>query len=144
MSDEEAKRLKVQLDGVMLENAGNSTWMTDAGTFDVLADLKYSFGRSIPYEELVARFSVLRGNRLVVHVASFGDVIAAKTFANRERDRETFPELLEIQSLRREIVTVVWALMQDRNAWCTSFARPTRNAHVTRVQDALFPPVRFR
>jgi shikimate 5-dehydrogenase len=40
LSDEEAKQLKVQLDGVMLENSGNSTWTTDAGAFDVLADLK--------------------------------------------------------------------------------------------------------
>src|SRR5665213_1031200 len=50
LSDAEAKQLKVQLDGVMLENSGNSTWTTDAGPFDVLVDLKDSTGRSVPYE----------------------------------------------------------------------------------------------
>jgi predicted nucleotidyltransferase len=83
-----------QLAGVMLENAGNSTWTTDAGPFDVLADLKDSTGRSVPYEELITRSTVLRGDGFVLHVASLDDVIAAKTFANREKDREALPELL--------------------------------------------------
>jgi hypothetical protein len=97
MSDDEAKQLKVQLDGVMLENSGNSTWTTDAGPFDVLADLKDSSGRSVPYEELITRSTVLRGDGFVLHVASLDDVIAAKTFANREKDREALPELLGLQ-----------------------------------------------
>lgn len=97
VSDEEAKQLKVQLDGVMLENAGNSTWTTDAGPFDVLADLKDSTGRSVPYEELITRSTVLRGDSFVLHVASLDDVIAAKTFANREKDREALPELRDLQ-----------------------------------------------
>jgi hypothetical protein len=97
MSDDEAKQLKVQLDGVMLENSGNSTWTTDAGPFDVLVDLKDSSGRSVPYEELITRSTVLRGDGFVLHVASLDDVIAAKTFANREKDREALPELLGLQ-----------------------------------------------
>lgn len=102
MSDEEAKQLKVQLDGVMLENSGNSTWTTEAGPFDVLADLKDSADWSVPYEELITRSTVLQGDGFVLHVASLDDVIAAKTFANREKDREALPELLELQ--RRPVI----------------------------------------
>jgi hypothetical protein len=101
MSDEEAKQLKIHLDGVMLENSGNSTWTTDAGPFDLLTDLKDFDGGSVTYEELITRSTVLRGDGFEVHVASLDDVIAAKTFANREKDREALPELLDIQRLRR-------------------------------------------
>jgi hypothetical protein len=69
----------------------------------VLADLKDSSGRSIPYEELISRSTVLRGDGFVLHVASLDDVIAAKTFANREKVREALPELLSLQR-RPEIV----------------------------------------
>jgi hypothetical protein len=101
VSDEESKQLKVQVDGVMLENSGNSTWTTDAGPFDVLADLKDSEGKSVPYEELVARSTLLRGDGFALHVASLNDVIAAKTFANRKKDCEALPELLDIQKRYR-------------------------------------------
>jgi hypothetical protein len=59
MSDEDAKALPVQIDGMMLETTGNSTWTTDAGPFDVLADLKDFEGRSVPYEELLTRSLVV-------------------------------------------------------------------------------------
>ena len=101
MSDEEAKALPVKVDGVMLETTGNSTWTTDAGPFDVLAELKDSEGRSVPYEELVTRAMIVRGDGFSVHVASINDIIAAKTFANRDKDREALPELLEIQERER-------------------------------------------
>ena len=35
MSDAEARALPVQIDGTTLDMAGMSTWMTDAGPFDV-------------------------------------------------------------------------------------------------------------
>jgi len=98
MSDEEARALPVQIDGTMLETTGNSTWMTDAGPFDVLADLKDHEGRSVPYEDLLTRSSVVRGDGFVVHVASVDDIIAAKTYANRNKDLEALPELREIQA----------------------------------------------
>lgn len=101
MSDEEAKVLPVKVDGVMLETTENSTWTTDAGPFDVLAELKGSEGRSVPYEELLTRSIVVRGDGFMVHVASVDDIIAAKTFANREKDREALPELLDIQERER-------------------------------------------
>jgi hypothetical protein len=97
MSDDEAKALPVQIDGTMLETAGNSTWTTDAGPFDVLADLKDLDGRSVPYEELLARSLIVRGDGFEVHVASVNDIIAAKTFANRDKDQEALPELYDIQ-----------------------------------------------
>ncbi len=43
MSDEEAKALPITVDGVMLETTVHSTWTTDAGPFDVLAELKLPF-----------------------------------------------------------------------------------------------------
>ena len=97
MSDEEAKTLPIQVDGVMLEATGNSTWTTDAGPFDVLSELKDFRGRSVPYEELVSRSIIVRGDGFTVHVASVDDIIAAKIFADREKDREALPELLDIQ-----------------------------------------------
>ena len=101
MSDEEAKALPVKVDGVMLETTGNSTWTTDAGPFDVLAELKDLEGQSVHYEELLSRSMVVRGDGFVVHVASVDDIIAAKIFANRDKDREALPELLDIQERER-------------------------------------------
>ncbi len=53
MSDAEARALPVQIDGTTLDMAGMSTWMTDAGPFDVLAGLEAADGHLVPYEELV-------------------------------------------------------------------------------------------
>jgi len=97
MSDEEAKALPVKVDSMMLETTGSSTWTTDAGPFDVLADLKDFEGRSVPYDDLLTRSMMVRGDGFVVHIASVDDIIAAKTFANRDKDREALPELLDIQ-----------------------------------------------
>jgi hypothetical protein len=44
---------------------------------------------------------IVRGDGFSVHVASVDDIIAAKTFANRDKDREALPELLEIQERER-------------------------------------------
>jgi len=98
MSDEEARALPVQLDVRTLEQLGNSTWTTDAGQFDILADLKDAGGASVPYEVLVTRCSEVVSGGLHVQVASLADVIAAKTFANRDKDREALPELTELAS----------------------------------------------
>lgn len=101
MSDEEAKALPVKVDGVMLETTGNSTWTTDAGPFDILAELKDVEGQPVHYEELLSRSMVVRGDGFVVHVASVDDIIAAKTFADRDKDRAALPELLDIQERER-------------------------------------------
>jgi hypothetical protein len=101
MSDAEAKALPIQVDGVMLETTVNSTWTTDAGPFDILAELKDLVGRSVPYDELLTRSMIVRGDGFSVHVASVDDIIAAKTFANRDKDHEAPPELFEIQERER-------------------------------------------
>jgi hypothetical protein len=45
MTDAEARLLPVQIDGTALDMAGMSTWMTDAGPFDVLAGLEAADGQ---------------------------------------------------------------------------------------------------
>jgi predicted nucleotidyltransferase len=72
-----------------------------AGPFDVLAEFKDFEGRSVPYEMLVTRSMIVRGDGFAVHVASVDDIIAAKTFANRDKDREALPDLLDIQERER-------------------------------------------
>lgn len=61
MTDAEARTLPVQIDSTTLEMAGMSTWMTDAGPFDVLAGLEAADGRLVPYEELAERSNVISG-----------------------------------------------------------------------------------
>jgi hypothetical protein len=97
MSDEESRRLPVQLDGHMLAAADISTWMTDAGAFDVLSGLRDSAGRIVPYGELVQRERVIEGRGFAVHVVALEDIIAAKEYANRPKDREALPELRAIR-----------------------------------------------
>jgi predicted nucleotidyltransferase len=63
--------------------------------------LKDFEGRSVPYEELLTRSIAVHGDGFVVHVASVEDIIAAKTFANREKDREALPELIDIEKRER-------------------------------------------
>lgn len=97
MTDEEAMALPVQIDGATLADLSISTWMTDAGPFDVLAGLEDIDGRLVPYEELVQRASVLHGAGLVIHAASLEDIIRAKEHADRPKDREALPELRAIR-----------------------------------------------
>ncbi|HVX22719.1 MAG TPA: hypothetical protein VHB02_15325 [Acidimicrobiales bacterium] len=97
MADAEARMLPVQIDGVTLRSAGMSTWMTDAGPFDVLAGLEASDGHLAPYEELVQRATVLQGDGFVVRAAALEDIIAAKERADRPKDREALPELRAIR-----------------------------------------------
>lgn len=102
MTDEEAKGLPVQIDATMLERAGMSTWMTDAGPFDVLAGLEASDGRLRPYEELLERATTLQGDGFVIRAASLDDIIEAKERANRPKDREALPELRSIRDASRD------------------------------------------
>lgn len=55
MADAEAKLLPVQLDGRTLQAMEISTWMTDAGGLDVLADIPAGDGRRMAYQELAGR-----------------------------------------------------------------------------------------
>jgi hypothetical protein len=74
-----------------------STWMTDAGPFDVLGGLEDPDGRLVPYEELAVRATVLRGDGFVVRAAGLEDIIRAKKRADRIKDREALPELRRLR-----------------------------------------------
>jgi hypothetical protein len=97
LSDDEAKQLPVEIDATMLDMAGVTTWMTDAGPFDVLAGLATSDGRLVPYEELVERANDLWGAGFVVRAAGLDDIISAKEHAGRAKDLEALPELRRIR-----------------------------------------------
>jgi hypothetical protein len=93
MTDEEARHLPVQIDATTLEMAGMTTWMTDAGPFDVLAGLEARDGRLVPYEELAQRATVLHGRGFTVRAAALEDIVSAKERAGRLKDREALHEL---------------------------------------------------
>ena len=97
MTDAEARMLPVQIDSTTLDLAGMSTWMTDAGLFDVLVGLEAPDGRLVPYEELVARATLLYGNGFTIRAAALEDIIRAKERADRAKDREALPELRAIR-----------------------------------------------
>lgn len=101
MTDAEAAELPVQIDPMSLEQAGMSTWMTDAGPFDVLAGLEAADGRLVGYEELAERATLLHGDRFVIRAAALEDIIAAKTRAGRPKDHEALPELHALRDARR-------------------------------------------
>ena len=102
MSDEEARTLPVQIDATTLDLAGMSTWMTDAGPFDVLAGLEAPDGHLVTYEELAERATLLRGDGFTIRAAALDDIIAAKERAKRPKDHETLPELRAIRDARTE------------------------------------------
>jgi hypothetical protein len=102
MSDEEARRLPVQIDATTLDLAGMSTWMTDAGPFDVLAGLEAPDGRLVAYEELAKRATLLQGDGFTIRAAALEDIIAAKERANRSKDHETLAELRAIRDARSQ------------------------------------------
>ena len=126
MTDGEARSLPVQLDGSTLAAATISTWMTDAGGFDVLPGLVGAEGRLVPYDELATRQSVIHGEvsgvgapdgwakgelatrQSVIHGEGFtiraalDDIITAKEHADRPKDHEALPELRATQARARQ------------------------------------------
>jgi predicted nucleotidyltransferase len=100
MTDAEARALPVRIDATTLDMAGMSTWMTDAGPFDVLAGLESPDGRLVPYEELAQRATVLHGRGFTIRAAALEDIVRAKERADRPKDREALPELRAIRDAR--------------------------------------------
>lgn len=100
MTDAEARMLPVQVDAAALGSAGMTTWMTDAGPFDVLAGLEAPDGRLVPYEELVGRATVLHGDGFVIRAAALEDIINAKERAGRPKDHEALPQLRALRDAR--------------------------------------------
>jgi hypothetical protein len=101
MSDAEARQLPVQLDADTLADLSITTWMTDAGPFDVMAGLEAADGRLLPYEELLQRATVLQGRGFTVRAAGLDDIIKAKERASRPKDLEALPELRAIRDSRQ-------------------------------------------
>ena len=93
LSDAEATALPVQLSGATLARMRISTWRTDAGDLDILAEIADRDGRQLPYEELAARAAQLDLDGIVVRVAALEDVIASKESADRAKDRAALDEL---------------------------------------------------
>jgi hypothetical protein len=74
-----------------------STWRTDAGDLDILADIPDRPGRHLRYAELLARANTVIVAGIPVYVASLDDVIASKEWANRPKDHEALPELYDLR-----------------------------------------------
>lgn len=99
LSDEEATRLPVQLSGSALARMEISTWRTDAGDLDIIADIPDRDGRHLSYDSLAARAAELNLDGIVVRVAALDDVIASKEWSDRPKDRAA---LNELRSLRQQ------------------------------------------
>lgn len=97
LTDEEAALLPVQITGSALARLELSTWRTDGGDLDILADIPDRDGRHMSYGELLDRASELDLDGIVVRVAALDDVIASKEWADRPKDRDALPELRSLQ-----------------------------------------------
>jgi hypothetical protein len=101
MTDDEARHLPVTVDAATLESFGSSTWMTDAGPFDLLIELRDRDGGRHAYGELVQRAVRYQVGGLTVLLASLDDIIESKEYAGRDKDREGLPELHDLRSRQR-------------------------------------------
>ena len=101
LSDTDAMQLPTQLDATTFRQLQISTWRTDAGDLDVLADIPNHLGDHLRYENLVPRALVIDVSGQPVHVAALSDIIASKEWANRPKDHQALPELRAIQQQHR-------------------------------------------
>ena len=98
MTDEEAKQLPVQFDAKMLAGSQISTWMTDAGGLDVLADIPDRGGQRLGYDQLAERAQlVTTTDGIALRVAALEDIIASKEWADRPKDHEALGELYQLR-----------------------------------------------
>lgn len=97
LSDIEAKQLPTQLDATTFRQLQISTWRTDAGDLDVLADIPNRQGVHLRYEDLIPRALRIDVRGQPVQVAALSDIIASKEWANRPKDHQALPELRAIQ-----------------------------------------------
>lgn len=93
LDDETARSLPFVLDGRSLAAMEISTWRTEAGDLDVLANLKDAAGQPVPFEEVASRASSSRLEGVGVRLVSLPDLITAKRFADRAKDHDALPEL---------------------------------------------------
>jgi hypothetical protein len=93
MSDDEARALPLVLDGAALARMEISTWRTEAGDLDVLRDLRSADGSRLGFSALSPRSTATTLGGVHIRLASLGDIVASKRFADRDKDREALPEL---------------------------------------------------
>lgn len=97
LSDEDAKTLPTVIDAQMFGAMEISTWRTDAGDLDVLAEIPDRTGRRLRYEALLERSTVTQLSGRTVCIASLDDIIASKEWANRPKDHDALPELRRLR-----------------------------------------------
>jgi len=100
LTDAEAQQLPTPIDGFSLRQMAISTWRTDAGDFDVLADIPDGNGRHLGFQELTPRSATVTMGDVTIRIAALEDVIASKEWANRPKDRDALPELRAIYQRR--------------------------------------------
>lgn len=100
LSDAEARSLPVVIDATALGRMEISTWRTSAGDLDVLHHLRSESGDRVGYDDLIRRSIETDLGGLQVWLASLGDIVASKRFADRDKDCEALPDL---ERLLREI-----------------------------------------
>ncbi|MGH9279360.1 MAG: nucleotidyl transferase AbiEii/AbiGii toxin family protein [Acidimicrobiales bacterium] len=98
LDDAEAALLPVRIDRESLGRMEISTWRTDAGDFDILADLPSSDGSRLRYDDLIGRANTQPLHGITVRVAALDDIIASKEWANRPKDHEALDELRRLAS----------------------------------------------
>jgi len=87
MTDDEGRRLPVTVDVTTLRNFLNSTWTTDAGQLDVLADIPSSTGPRT-YDDLLGRSVPRQLHGILTRLAGLDDIVASKEHVARPKDRE--------------------------------------------------------
>ena len=103
LTDEESASLPVQLSGSTLARMEISTWRTDAGDLDVLADIPDRHGHHLSYEQLALGAAELHLDEIAVRVAAQDDVIASKEWSDRPKDRVALDERRTLRRLRQAI-----------------------------------------
>jgi len=101
LSDAEMAALPLPIDAETLARSELSTWRTDAGDVDILADIPGPGGARRRYEELIEKSHRLEADGVEVRSADLDDVLESKRWANRSKDREALPELEELARRRR-------------------------------------------
>ncbi len=108
LTDAQAAALPVIIDHHTLGGIATSTWMTDAGGFDVLNDIAVGDGRRLTYDE-VARTAVdFEVAGATVIVAHLDVIIASKEWANRPGDLLALRELQRRRNLGKAKTVGFW------------------------------------
>ncbi len=100
VSDEEARRLPVQVDAQTFDKMEISTWRTDAGAIDVLTDIAARDGHRLHHEDLVGGSELIEAPGFMIRAAGLSEIIASKEWADRPKDHEALEELRTIRASR--------------------------------------------